>query len=263
MAVRIYEKWHGVIASVETINKKLPGGMKKLMDFSLSLRGNKSLGSKVMKVFGFSQKISFEDFDNYIMGSDRSFHGIEGCDGNLYFMTHKDGDAVQQMIDYLEEGGLGYDDIYYADPDLFLSEEKHPLPWLTKDYAMLPRYADCIKASYVQYSIYPYKEPYKPSKFPTHQGGISFETEQFWIVYQEQIKISDTKKQFNLLNIQERYMNASLWNKSLPSLDDFVNYYINGTPDIPMKYKYLIDGSQDKNDMITALHIFEDSDLPF
>ena len=45
MAVRIYEKWHGVIASVETINKKLPGGMKKLMDFSLSLRGNKSLGS--------------------------------------------------------------------------------------------------------------------------------------------------------------------------------------------------------------------------
>lgn len=265
MAVRIYEKWHGVIASVETINKKLPGGMRQLMDFSLSLRGRNTSSSKVMKLLGISQKISFEDFDNYIIGTNKSFHGMEGCDGNLYYMAHKDGDAVQQMIDYLEEEGLGYDDIYYADPNLFLSEEneKHPLPWLTKDYAMLPRYADCIKASCVQYSIYPYEEPYKPSKFPTHQGGILFNTEHFWVQYQEQIKINEAKKQFDLLKIQERYINAFLWNKNLPSLDNLINNYIFGTPDISMKYKYLIDGTQDKHDMIMVLLNFEDSDLPF
>lgn len=40
MAVRVYGKWHAVIASVGTINKKVPGGINQILKFSLSKRGN-------------------------------------------------------------------------------------------------------------------------------------------------------------------------------------------------------------------------------
>lgn len=266
MAVRVYGKWHAVIASVGTINKKVPGRINQILKFSLSKRGNTSFSSKIKNFLGMTEKPSFEDFDNYYMSDNRSYVGLEGCDGNLYYFEHKDGDLVQQVIDYLEENGLENDDIYYADPErvFFDEEEKHPLPWLTKDYSVSQKNEDCKKTPWVQYSIYPYKEPYRPSVFPAKQGGITFESENMWVLYQQLIKEGNALEQFEMLNISERYVNAALWNKDLPSLDSFINHQVFGNPCIPMEYAYIIDGSKDKSDMIHSLNLYkDDNDLPF
>lgn len=269
MAVIVYEKWHAVIASVETINKKVPGGINQFLKFSISNRGKSSFGTRIKNFIGLKERFSFEEFDCYYMHGNRSFVGLEGCDGNLYYFEHKDADLVQQVIDYLEENGLGYDDIYYADPEKIFYEEteKHPLPWLTKDFSTLPKYEDCLKASSVQYSIHPYRDPYRPSSFPSEQGGITFNSENMWVVYQRLVKEGKALEQFEIRNISERYKNAALWNNDLPSLDTFINHYIFGNTSIPEKYAYIIDGSKDKGLTKLSLKLYKDNeeinDLPF
>ena len=68
--------------------------------------------------------------------------------------------------------------------------------------------------------------------------------------------------------IQERYMNASLWDSKLPSIEEFVKTYITGKISIPHKYTYIVDGSKEKEDFISRMISFDEEsadaeDLPF
>lgn len=73
---------------------------------------------------------------------------------------------------------------------------------------------------------------------------------------------------FDVFFLQERYHNATLWNKHLPSLDDFVNTYLSGQGRIPNEYQYIVDGSKEKDMFLSRLYTFEEelddsTDLPF
>ena len=89
-----------------------------------------------------------------------------------------------------------------------------------------------------------------------------------WQICQDALKNDEPEILFNIMAIQERYMNASLWDNKLPSIEEFVKTYITGKISIPHKYTYILDGSKEREDLISKMITFDEEspdaeDLPF
>ena len=269
MAVRIYKDWHGVLLNVDAVNLSWGEGIQRLLSMRMNIYAPQSQWSKFKGLWKSNKDIQFENFDSRIIDENRKPIGQEGCDGNLYYFAHKDEQEVLDLIDFFDENGLNSQDDYYRiHPITAYAKNKHPRQWVTKVFATEPVSEDSVRADFVVYSYYPYRIPYVPKKFPCTQGDITFDSEYVWKICQKAIKEDTPKVMFDLFFLQERYHNAALWNKNLPSLDDFVKVYLSGQGHIPQEYLYIVDGSQEHEDILSKLYTFEEetedsTDLPF
>lgn len=269
MAIRIYKDWHAVLLNVDAVNLAWEKGIQRLLTMRVNRYAPQSHWSKFKDLWKSNKDILFEDFDSRIIDEGRKPVGQEGCDGNLYYFAHKDEKEVLALIDFFDENGLNSQDGYYRiHPITAYAKNKHPCQWITKVFATEPISKDSLRADFVVYSYNPYHAHYVPKKFPCIQGDITYESEHIWKICQKAIKENTPEIMFDLFFLQERYHNATLWNKHLPSLDDFVNTYLSGQGRILNEYQYIVDGSKEKDMFLSRLYTFEEelddsTDLPF
>ena len=259
MAVRIYKNLHGVLLNVDAVNQSWKEGIQRLLLMREKEYEPQSQWAKLKDFWKSKRTIQFENFDSKIIEENRIPVGQEGCDGNLYYFAHKDEHVVQNLIDFFEENGLNSQDDYYRiHPITAYAKNRHPRTWVTKVFATEPISIDSLRADFVVYSYNPYSSPYVPKKFPYTQGDITYDTKYIWSVCQKALKEDTPEIMFDLLFLQERYLNASLWEKHLPPLDDFIKTYLSGEEHIPHEYLYIVDGSKVKKDFLSKIYTFEE-----
>lgn len=269
MAVRIYKNWFGVLVNVENIDLLWSGGIQHFLSMRKQERSPKSTWNRLVSCIRQEKNVRFEDFDSYMIDEERKPVGQEGCDGNLYYFAHKNRSVVSSLIDLLEDNGMNNQNgFYFVDPLMAYYNNKYPRKWLYKAFATEPMTTNSIRADYIVFLHHPYHLPYAPTRFPACQGDIKFETKWIWQICQNALKEEKPETLFDILGIQERYLNASLWDSNLPPIDEFVKTYITGTNSIPHKYTYIIDGSKEKEDLISRMVTFDEEsenaeDLPF
>lgn len=269
MAVRIYKNWFGILVNVDSIALSWNGGIHNFLSMRDKEHQSESTWNKIVSYFKQDKNVSFEDFDSYMIDEARKPVGQEGCDGNLYYFAHKDRNMVNSFIELLEYNGLNnQDDFYFVDPLMAYYNNKYPRRWLYKAFATEPVTSKSIRADYIVFVHHPYHLPYTPTRFPAYQGDIKFDTKLIWQICQDALKNDEPEILFNIMAIQERYMNASLWDNKLPSIEEFVKTYITGKISIPHKYTYILDGSKEREDLISKMITFDEEsadaeDLPF
>ena len=250
MAIRFIRNWHTIIINVERANKKIEGGLIALLSDYYPPK-EKTMLEKIKSIFSSAKPLTLSDFDNMHFSSGTRVFAENGCDGNLYFLSFSDRKKADGVIMDLEQTGL-VSSKKSSDCDFYIYDDTvevaHPCKWLSLLMKEEPFSPESILASYAYLSIHPFRLPFSLQK--DCQGNISYNSQYCWEVYQQYVKGGNAQGMHDVSNIQIRHLNATLWDKEVPSLDVFVRAYVEkGIKNIAPKYRFILDGSKDTNDI--------------
>lgn len=260
MAIRLYESWTSIIVNVDSLDRKYPGGVLKFLETEFPIK--RSFVDKVRALF---RKPTIEDYDGVDKFSGVRVFGTRGCDGNLFYLSTDNKDEIKSLENLLISFGLISNeksndcDYYIFKKRDFMSGVKRPASWLQIDFAEASDSTRDKSIKFAEVSVYPFKMPYKPSRFRAIQGGINYQTQKHWIECQNAIKENKPEVLFDLSQIYIRHLNASLWDE-IPSLDSFIDAYLTGNKsNIPSKLWYIFDGSKEHDDEKRRLVLYDKS----
>lgn len=211
-------------------------------------------------------KPKIEDYDSIDIASGVHVYGTRGCDGNLFFLSTSIIEEINSLDKKLASFGLvsnklSHDCDYYIFTDNDLLQGKKMLcKWLQIDYTEAADTSEDKSIQFSQLSIYPFKMPYKPSKFKTRQGGFIYDTQRYWEECQKATKDGNPDVIFNLSAIAFRHHNFS-FQESIPDLDTFIEAYIScDKSQIPSRLWFILDGSKDRDDQRRRIILYRDND---
>lgn len=264
MAICIYESWTSIIVNVESMNRCYDGG---ILQFFIDRYSPPKTGflSKIKSIFKSTPTI--EDFDGIHDSSGVIVMGESGCDGNLFYFSSSDKSKINELDNELMKLGLvSNEESEECDYFIFTKKDfergkKMLTSWLQIDFIEAADSTNDKSIQFAHVSIYPFKMPYLPSKFKTHQGGFGYTTQKQWEETQRAIKENNPSVVFGLSQICIRHLNASLW-EEMPSLDSFIDAYISGDKSsIPSKFWYIFDGSKEHDDEKRRIIVLDNESL--
>lgn len=243
MAIEIYDNWHSIIIKVDSIiriygddgleaflKEFFPGPhthKKKIMEKRES-KSFLSLFSKSKPVqIEIEEPYSLEDYSYQYIA--KKFNHVTGCyghDGNLVFVSSLYEEDISACCEWLNQKGFyGYKSVIYVEDVDYVIFEKDGfpinVPWLeTVETDNGSKYT----APYYVYSISPFKQPMRPTSFPSIQGGIRYETEFQWNLSQRYIQNKEFNRFRELRDVSLLYTNCN-GGDIVESIDDWLKAY--------------------------------------
>lgn len=247
MAIKIYDNWHSIIVKVDGILRIYgENGLEAfLKDFFPGSHTHKRKITKkrecksFLPLFSKRKSIQIEIEEPYSLDDysyqyiAEKFNHVTGCyghDGNLVYISSLYEEEISVCCEWLNQKGFyGYKSVIYVeDVDyVIIEKDSFPInaPWLETVEANTG--SKCTTPYYV-YSVFQFKQPMRPTSFPSFQGGIRYDTEFQWKLSQKYIQNKEFDRFKELRDVSLLYTNCNVRKiviKIAENIDDWLRAY--------------------------------------